>query len=42
MAAVEVMFPQIYGGNLLVVLVEMALLGTYLWLVLMAAREQPE
>jgi hypothetical protein len=42
MAAVEVVFPQIYGGNVLVVLVEMALLGTYLWLVLMVAREQPE
>jgi hypothetical protein len=42
MAAVEVLFPQIYGGNVLVVLAEMALLGTYLWLVLMAAREQPE
>jgi hypothetical protein len=42
MAAVEVLFPQIYGGSVLVVLVEMTLLGTYLWLVLMAAREQPE
>jgi hypothetical protein len=42
MAAMEVLFPQIYGGNILVVLVELALLGTYLWLVLMAARKQPE
>src|SRR5712692_482951 len=42
MAAVEVLFPQIYGASILVVLVEMALLGMYLWLVLMAAREQPE
>jgi uncharacterized protein DUF6163 len=42
MAAVEVLFPQIYGESIMVVLVEMALLGTYLWLVLMAAREQPE
>jgi hypothetical protein len=42
MAAAEVLFPQIYGGSVLVVLVEMAMLGTYLWLVLMAAREQPE
>jgi hypothetical protein len=41
MAAVEVLFPQIYGGNMLVVLLEMALLGAYLGLVLMAAREQP-
>jgi uncharacterized protein DUF6163 len=41
MAAVEVLFPQIYGGNLWVVGVEIALLGMYLWLALMAAREQP-
>jgi Family of unknown function (DUF6163) len=42
MAAVEVLFPQIYGGSVLLALVGMALLGTYLWLVLMAAREQPK
>jgi hypothetical protein len=42
MAAVEVLFPQVYGGNILLVLVEIALLGMYLWLVVMAAREQPE
>ena len=41
MAAVEILFPQIYGGSVLVALVGMALPGTYLWLVLMAAREQP-
>src|ERR1700686_4103016 len=35
MAAMEVLFPQIYGGSILVVLVEMALLGTYLWLLLL-------
>jgi hypothetical protein len=40
MAAVEVLFPQIFGGNMLVVLFEMALLVTYLALVMMAAREQ--
>jgi hypothetical protein len=40
MAAVEVLFPQIFGGNMLVVLLEMALLGAYLALVMMAAREQ--
>src|SRR5271165_3436169 len=38
MAAVEVLFPQVYGGNILFVLVEIALLGMYLWLVVMAAR----
>ena len=42
MAAVEVLFPQIYGGSILVVLVELVLLGAYLGLVLMAAREQNE
>jgi hypothetical protein len=41
MAAVEVLFPQIYGGNLLVVGMEVLLLGMYLWLALMAARGQP-
>jgi hypothetical protein len=40
MAAVEMLFPQIYGGNMWVVAVELLLLGTYLWLALMAAREQ--
>jgi hypothetical protein len=42
MAAVEILFPQVYGGNILLVLIEIALLGIYLWLVVMAAREQPE
>lgn len=41
MAAVQILLPQIYGGNLWVVAVELVLLGTYLWLALMAAREQP-
>jgi hypothetical protein len=41
MAAVEVLFPQIYGGSMGVIVVEVALLCTYLWLALMAAREQP-
>jgi Family of unknown function (DUF6163) len=42
MAAVEVLFPQIYGGNILVALAALMMLGTYLGLVLMAAREQAE
>jgi hypothetical protein len=42
MAAVEVLFPQIYGASILVVLFELSLLGAYLWLVLQAAREQTE
>jgi Family of unknown function (DUF6163) len=41
MAAVQILLPQIYGGNLWVVAVETVLLGTYLWLAIMAAREQP-
>jgi hypothetical protein len=41
MAAVEILFPQIYGGHLWVVAVELLLLGMYLGLALMAAREQP-
>jgi hypothetical protein len=41
MAAVEVLFPQIYGGNMGVVVVEVVLLGAYLALALLAAREQP-
>jgi Family of unknown function (DUF6163) len=41
MIAVEMLFPQIYGGRILLVIVEFALLGTYLVLALRAAREQP-
>jgi hypothetical protein len=41
MAAVEVLLPQIYGGSLWVVAAELVLLGTYLGLAVMAAREQP-
>jgi hypothetical protein len=42
MATVEVLFPQIYGGSLFVVVLEMAMLAAYLALTLLAAREQPE
>jgi uncharacterized protein DUF6163 len=41
MIAVEVLFPQIYGGRILLIIIEFALLGTYLVLALKAAREQP-
>jgi Family of unknown function (DUF6163) len=41
MAAVEVFFPQVYGGNMLVVFVEMTLLGMYLYLAIVSARERP-
>jgi uncharacterized membrane protein (DUF2068 family) len=41
MAAVELIFPSIYGGSLIVVGIEMALLVIYLALALVAARERP-
>jgi hypothetical protein len=41
MAAVEALFPQIYGGRMWVIVVEVILLGIYLWLALLSAREQP-
>jgi len=42
MVAVEVLFPQIYGGRVWVVAVDMVLIFIYLWLALMSAREQPQ
>jgi hypothetical protein len=41
MAAVEVFFPQVYGGRMLVVLAEVILLGCYVGLAVMSAREHP-
>jgi hypothetical protein len=41
MAVIEVMFPAIYGGSLIVVVLEMLMLGAYLALAWMAARERP-
>jgi hypothetical protein len=41
MAAVEVFFPQVYGGRLLVVMAEGALLAAYLFLAIQSAREHP-
>lgn len=41
MAAVEILFPQIYGGSFWIIALELLLLGVYLGLALMAAREQP-
>jgi hypothetical protein len=40
MAAVEALFPQIYGGDLWVIAVEVLLLAAYLSLVLLSSREQ--
>jgi hypothetical protein len=39
MAVVEVFFPNVYGGSLFIVLVEMTLLGIYLYLAIVSARE---
>jgi hypothetical protein len=41
MAVIELMFPTIYGGNLLVVGIQAAFLAAYLALAWMAARERP-
>ena len=41
MAAVEVFFPQVYGGRLLVVAAEAVLLFSYLGLAIQSAREHP-
>jgi hypothetical protein len=41
MAAVEVFFPQVYGGRMLVVAVEFLLLFGYLFLAIQSAREHP-
>lgn len=41
MAVVEVFFPQVYGGSLVIALGEMALLVIYLALAIVAARERP-
>ena len=42
MAAIELLFPQVYGGWVLVILAEVAMLGTYFALAVAAARERPE
>jgi hypothetical protein len=42
MAAVEVFFPQVYGGRLSVVMVEAVLLFGYLFLAIQSAREHPQ
>ena len=41
MAVIQLMFPGIYGGSLLVVTGEALMLATYLALAWMAARERP-
>ncbi len=41
MAMVEMFFPQVYGGSVFIVLIELTLIGGYLWLAIAAARERP-
>lgn len=41
MAVIELMFPLIYGGNFIVVMIEALLLAIYLALAWMAAMERP-
>jgi hypothetical protein len=41
MAVIELMFPLIYGGNFVIVIVELLLLAVYLGLAWMAAMERP-
>jgi hypothetical protein len=41
MAAIELLFPQIFGGRIIMVLAELAAIFVYVWLTLMAARERP-
>jgi hypothetical protein len=42
MTAVEVLFPQIYGGRMWVIAVDAVLIFVYLGFALMAAREHPQ
>ena len=41
MIAVEVFFPQVYGGGMIIIGVEFVLLACYLFLALQSAREHP-
>ena len=41
MAVVEVFFPNVFGGSLMVVFAEVTLLIVYLWLAIVSAREHP-
>ena len=42
MAAIELMFPQVYGGQIWVIFGNVAMLITYFTLTIAAARERPE
>jgi hypothetical protein len=40
MAAVEILFPQVYGGSIVMIVFELLLLAAYVTLAILAAREQ--
>ena len=42
MLAVEIFFPQVFGGGWLTGLLEGGLLAIYLWLALKSAQEHPQ
>ena len=42
MVAVEMFFPQVYGGNMVTVVAETTLMACYLFMALKSAREQPQ
>jgi hypothetical protein len=42
MIVIEVFFPSVYGTSIFVLIVELGLLGFYLWLAIHAARERPD
>jgi hypothetical protein len=42
MAAIELLFPQVYGGRIVVIVGEVAMLGAYFGLAVKAARERPD
>jgi hypothetical protein len=41
MVVVNVFFPQVYGEQITVIVLELVLIGSYLFLAIQAAREQP-
>jgi hypothetical protein len=42
MAAIELFFPQVFGGRAVVIFAEVAMLAAYFGLAIAAARERPE
>jgi hypothetical protein len=42
MAAIELFFPQVYGGRLWIAIPEFCAIFVYIGLALMAGRERPE